>query len=880
MNTSAGIRVLLIALAAMVAMIPLQSSRAHAITFTVNSRGDEADAAEGDGVCEDATGNSTCTLRAAIQEANATGGDAPVLIAFDIAKGEKKVTAIVPATALPTLTRASVTIDGTTQPGSTCGSLWDGVVPTWSIRLDGASASFDGLTINAGAATVRGFDIEGFRNGLVLTNADNDVVQCNSFTSNSGDGLSIMGGGPVTIGGSTSGAGNVIGRNGGDGIIIVSTAATIQGNFIGTDGSGSVAAGNGLNGFGNGIYLNGANIAVGGTGIGAGNVVAANRPSDLLVEAGTTNVVIQGNYVGLDRTAAQPLYDRTNGGIYTDGIGTLIGGTAPGARNVVTAGHAPVYVGPSASNTVVQGNYINLDASGGTVVGHPFRGAAITDTGTNTTIGGSVTGAGNVISGQNDNGIGIELKATGATVQGNYIGTDRSGATSSASFGNTIGVAINGGDSNTVGGTSAAARNVISGNTYGVLIVDALSQASGNVVQGNYIGVAVDGTTVLGNGAFGVALVGAGTTNNTIGGIAPGAGNLIANSGAAGISTYDFVSPLTGLPSCSLGPAGTGNAILGNSIFNNGTLGIDLTPLCSPMPTEGVTVNDPGDTDTGPNDLQNFPELAAGVFPGGTSIDGTLNSTPSTTFRIEVFANDVCDSSGNGEGQTFVGANDSVSTNADGDATFTVTFAQPVAAGKVLTATATAPNGSTSEFSPCNVPPPTSTTTTTTTVSSTTTTSTTSSTTVTTSTTQATTSTAPPVGCATEPVAATFVSLECRLMALIGEVEAASDLGVLQAKLYDQLQKAKTHEEHAEIVCRKASNRRTRKALRPAINKLRRFVGTLRSREARSFPATIVDTLSAAAGAIHADMRALRRSLECPAKSASWWTRTPLGGFQ
>src|SRR5262249_61594934 len=124
-----------------------------------------------------------------------------------------------------------------------------------------------------------------------------------------------------------------------------------------------------------------------------------------------------------------------------------------------------------------------------------------------------------------------------------------------------------------------------------------------------------------------------------------------------------------------------------------------------------------GDPDTGANGRQNFPVLA-GIFPGGTSVGGTLNSTLNTTFRIEVFANDACDPSGNGEGQSFVGANDAVTTDGSGHADFTVQFPQSLPAGTILTATATAPDNSTSEFGPCTAAPPTTTSTTTTTSTS------------------------------------------------------------------------------------------------------------------------------------------------------------------
>src|SRR2546423_4465712 len=116
------------------------------------------------------------------------------------------------------------------------------------------------------------------------------------------------------------------------------------------------------------------------------------------------------------------------------------------------------------------------------------------------------------------------------------------------------------------------------------------------------------------------------------------------------------------------------NAILGNSIFSNAGLGIDLEfdgdPNC-------IEPNDNCDADTGPNNLQNNPVIISIFSIGGsTDIQGTLNSAPSTTFRVEFFDNAQCDTFGNGEGQTFIGSADiptHASCNAPIDGNFPVT---------------------------------------------------------------------------------------------------------------------------------------------------------------------------------------------------------------
>ena len=154
--------------------------------------------------------------------------------------------------------------------------------------------------------------------------------------------------------------------------------------------------------------------------------------------------------------------------------------------------------------------------------------------------------------------------------------------------------------------------------------------------------------------------------------------------------------------------ASTGNAILSNAIFANlpatggpsPGLGIDLATFPEIFgQVDGVTPDDPGDGDTGGNNLQNFPVLTSS-FTGGAIVTaaGTLNSTPSTSFRLEFFANSVADPSGHGEGETFVGSA-TVTTDASGDASFKATFSASVPAGQFITATATDRDNNTSEFS-------------------------------------------------------------------------------------------------------------------------------------------------------------------------------------
>lgn len=379
----------------------------------------------------------------------------------------------------------------------------------------------------------------------------------------------------------------------------------------------------------------------------------------IVVEA--SGCTIQGSYVGLPNGNAES-------GIIVENVSNVtIGGTVLGARNVISnnGAYGVFLLGAGASNNVVQGNYIGVDANGAAAAGNGFDGVYVNQGSSNAIVG-------NVISDNGGAGVYVDQQtATANSIRGNFIGTDVSGT---GELGNTFeGIVIDNAPGNTIGGSVAGSANVIANNgAPGITITS--PEATGNVVVGNRIGTGPGGTEPRGNAFEGVYIVDA--SDNQIGGTAAGEGNTIAFNGAAGV----YVD------------LGAGNDILGNSIFSNTGLGIDLDPV-------GVTPNDNGDADAGANGLQNRPVIASVM---GATVQGTLNSTASATFRIEFFANAECDESGTGEGQIFVGAT-SVTTDANGVATIAGTLSAALAAGQVLTATATGAAG-TSEFSSCVAP--------------------------------------------------------------------------------------------------------------------------------------------------------------------------------
>jgi titin len=298
-------------------------------------------------------------------------------------------------------------------------------------------------------------------------------------------------------------------------------------------------------------------------------------------------------------------------------------------------------------------------------------------------IGGVTTGARNVISG-NTNGpyysYGVLAAGSGTSgnlIEGNYIGLGADGLTPVPNY---YGVYFYGGaTNNTLGGTVAGAGNYVSGNaSYDVLISD--PGTSGNFAEGNFIGTDFTGT----NGVAGFINVELqnGATGNFIGGVNPGAGNVITAASFLGVVLY--------------GADTTNNSIRGNSIFNN-YMGIHLVgneyyPY--------VTTNHTGFL-AGPNNLQNFPVITnAFGYAASTIVSGTLNSATNGSFLIDLYRNFQPDENigGYGEGQFYAGTV-SVTTDGSGNASFSLTNTAGNYSGQYFTATATDASGNTSEFS-------------------------------------------------------------------------------------------------------------------------------------------------------------------------------------
>jgi uncharacterized repeat protein (TIGR01451 family) len=598
-----------------------------------------------------------------------------------------------------------------TKSGATVAGIGNGVGIDISAPTNNVVGGVDPETHNAISGNVgAGIILEPGANGNEVTGNLIGVLQQDASTyfqvGNGAEGLLIESSSNV-VGGAVQGATNIISSNTTYGIHIEGAGAfdnQVLGNYIGTDPAGTFVFGQGSPGNGQNTFASGGNQsdgifidnapqnAIGSPGAvfsgtqtnNSSNVISGNFADGVRI-SGVQAIgnSISGNFIGtnLKGTTAVP-----NAG---DGVGIFSANTLVSA-NLISGNNRGVFIsGANATGNRVVGNTIGLDAKGAYKIANSLEGVRIEDA-SNNTVGGTAKASANLISGNN---VGIAIvglvapgvQAMNNLVVGNLIGTD---ATVSLPLGNSLqGVLLENAADNTVGGSAAGAGNVISANHWGVEITGA--SAKGNVLYSNIIGTDPTKKLDLGNELNGV-LITNNAAGNSIGG-PPSVGNTIADNMGDGvrIETNGAVD----------------NAILSNAIFSNGAAGGSLggigINLVGPndLPS-GVTPNTPGGPHVGPNNLQNFPvlTLATSNISVSTSVDGSLNSTPNTTFIVQIFSNPMNDPSGFGQGQTLLGT-ETIKTDANGDSVFSFLFHTPTPAGQFITATATDPNGNTSEFS-------------------------------------------------------------------------------------------------------------------------------------------------------------------------------------
>ncbi len=689
-------------LATSLTLLGLMTTGAGAVTLVVNTTADP-----GAGGCNAAE----CTLREAIDQANTVNN---TTVAFKIPTSDPGfaggVFTIKPTSALPDLIGANGTIiDGTTE------AVFLGSDPNPNgpdIVLNGAlaGAGVHGLFIHFPSdCTIKGLVINRFSGDGVRIFTEigihNSVLGCYIGTNptgtaaapNGGDGVHILSSAASNfIGGTNPGDGNLISGNDGYGIEITGSSDNlVQGNRIGTDRTGAVAIANKKDG----VFITGnaSGNTVGGTTLAARNLISGNGQVGLNIFTASNNSVL-GNYIGTNAAGTVPLINAIDGvhisAEFPNGLAqnNTIGGTVAGARNLLVGDMGVLISGGGSfghvTGNLVQGNYIGTDKDGAaSLYNAGYAGVNLCCGAENNTVGGTSVTARNVISGNGS--VGVRLGgAKSNKVLGNYIGTNAAGT---AAVGNGKSAQVNGrgpgvlieadAQSNTIGGNSRGTANVIAGNGGDGVEIMHLN-VSNNLVQGNLIGLNAAASAGLPNGLNGVHLH-HGASLNRIGGTGAGAGNRIAFNQRDGVLVEDDGDLLTG------------DLIVGNRIYKNGGLGINLQPAGEAPST--VTPNDSGDPDNGPNKLQNFPVLTVPIAAGGnTVIDGTFNSLSSTQFFIDFYSSTVSDPSGAGEGEFYLGRV-TTTTNGIGFATFSFTFAGNLA-GQFITATATDPSNNTSEF--------------------------------------------------------------------------------------------------------------------------------------------------------------------------------------
>lgn len=656
----------------------------------VNLTTDEPDADLLDGCADvnlEMAGRQT-TLRAAIETAN---------VMASLPAGEKRpiyfnipgagVPRIAPRSSLPPVAK-TVKIVGDSQPAG-------------RVELHGALASGagDGLEVRA-ASTIRNLVVNGWkRAGVVLSGTGgHSVLNCRIGTDIAGAaavknkfGIAVLSSDNI-IGGA-SGLANVISGNSDAGISIEKPAGgavplrnRVMGNRIGTSADGTQALESQMRGV---SLLNAADSRIGEAG--QGNLISGNTVAGIMLAGGECAANrVEANLIGTSVTGSATVENLNGVVLRLNAHDNIIGGETVSAANVISGnGAAGVRIQEVAYANQITGNLIGLNQSGSARLPNN-EGIFILD-GLANRIGGSTAAKRNVISGNLHRGITLSAGSSrdvpeqrlcnGTVIEGNWIGLSRDGLHTVANGLNfpasDAGIALLALAQNTlIGGSGGGQGNVISGNT-GFGIGVGVSRAFTNSVLGNRIGVLPDGVTPAGNTGSGVGVAISSQSQIVVGGSAAGAGNRIAYNGGSGVDIKSISA--TALP-CP---------VLANEIYRNKGRGIllaDKRPL-----------NDNGDSDAGPNALQNYPFLRnARNISGGTRVLVDLKTFRlNETFRVDFYRHHPGDPQSGGDSWLSALA---VLTGTQADGLYVATLPLQFS-GSVITATATDSAGNTSEFS-------------------------------------------------------------------------------------------------------------------------------------------------------------------------------------
>ncbi|MBO3099162.1 T9SS type A sorting domain-containing protein [Gelidibacter pelagius] len=504
---------------------------------------------------------------------------------------------------------------------------------------------------------------EAYGNKIIGNYIGTDITGTKSIPNVRGGIFVLFGAHDNEIGTDQVGEGNLISGNGlfglyfqGDDTLDSVSSNTVQGNYIGVDVTGTIALPNGR-----GIIMNGGqtnNNSIGGTSVNSRNVISGND-TGISLTSGRNNLVI-GNYIGLNAAGNGAVPNAIGVSIRAASTNTTVGGADPSNRNIIS-GNSNFGISVSGIGHNIQNNYIGLNAQGTGVISNGYEGLILGGTLTDTKVSHNTISGNGTIMGRSIN-VSFVL-AEEVHFYSNKVGTLPDGNTGVINVG--VGLTLNSSSNNRIGGTTAAEGNIFGNHgTHGILMVE---NSSNNSVGYNSIGVGLDGTSNIGNNYSGIFITGANT------------GNSIKYNRIANNQTGIELSPSSGTP--------TQVSILENSIFDNSYIGIHLV---------GATKNDIGDADTGPNNLQNTPEISTITYMGGGQIE-IIYAVPSSVTNsayplwIEFFG------ATNDQGKFFI---DSDSYTAPGVKTVTIELPSGYdpADYENIVATATDANGNTSEF--------------------------------------------------------------------------------------------------------------------------------------------------------------------------------------
>lgn len=443
-----------------------------------------------------------------------------------------------------------INLDASTQPGFSAQPL---------VELNGASAgNVDGIGINSDNSIIRGLVINRFSKQGIFIGGNNNTVAGNYIGTNLGGTSSLpvgfssiyVSGNNTTIGGTTVADRNILSGSGFEAIVLRSSGNNVKGNYIGTNAAGTADISNSTGGIA--IYAGGSNNVIGGSEAGARNVISGNNGAGININtflgAGAIGNVVKGNYIGTNASGTASVSNTSGGIILNEVSGNTIGGSGTGAGNLVSGNTSTGIDLINSSNNQISGNYIGTNVGGSAAIPNTGMGINVTNNSSNNMIGGTASGAGNLLSGNGATGIHFINNAGVNQILGNRVGTNAAG---DAAIPNAAhGIGVNNSSGTIIGGSQTGASNLVSGNNVnGIAIVN---NSTNNQVFGNYVGTNASGTSALPNNGDGIILT-VGPSGNTIGGSGTGEGNLVSGNQLAGVALHNS----------------TNNQVLGNRIGTN-----------------------------------------------------------------------------------------------------------------------------------------------------------------------------------------------------------------------------------------------------------------------------------------------------------------------